>query len=242
MTFIQAEVFGGGGGGTANYLDTTYDPVALYLLDDSLADSSASNLPNLTVNGNENWTDVGYGLRGFELDGSSQVYLSSAESEVQITGNLTIEMILRVSSINASASPLVIYCAASGEEEVNNSVYQIALLQNTNQLQYFCEYGAGVNVSYNANAGIGTGAAAVLLAMVRSSGNVTFYANGVQIGDTSVGLTTASGGSNATLKIGHANIDGGAICSVKILDVALSADQIKAEYNLSLGPVVGELP
>jgi hypothetical protein len=225
-------------------LDTTYNPVALYKLDEDLSDSSASGLSDITVGGadpHELWADVGLGLKGFYFDGTTQLQLSGSQGAIQVTGDLTIEMIINVASLNLSAGPLLIYMAATGETEDTNTLYQLAVLQTTNQLNYFAEYDAGANISYSPNAALSPGTT-VLLGMVRSSSNVTFYMNGLQVGDTSTGLSSPTGGSSGTLKIGHGNIDGGVICSVKILDSALTADQMKAEFNNSLGPVLGLIP
>ena len=241
MTFIQQwQTGGGGGGGRAQHLDTTYDPIALYKLDGNVSDSSDSGFNDLTVIGNERYADVGLGLRGFFFDGSSSLELASSEAILQITGDLTIECIVTI-NMNTAAGQLLVYHAATGETEATNVLYQITALQTTNQMDYFAEYGVGSNINYSAGACF-TAGEAMLLGVVRSSNNVTFYVNGLQIGDASSGLVAPTGGGDGTLKIGSAYIEGGAICSVKILNTALTADQMKAEFNRSLGPVLGELP
>jgi hypothetical protein len=242
MTFIQAEVFGGGGGGVAHYLDNTYDPVALYLLNDNLSDSSASGFNDLSLEtGTEQYADVGLGLRGFYFDGASKLVLDSVESSLQITGDITLECII---NYPFSASELhFMYCSASGETLETNGLYQLSITANTRYLSYFAEYGSGVNISYSGSPKVVVAVSEpVLVGMVRSSNVITFYVNGKPIGDSSSTLTAPAGGTSTKLNIGTALIDGGVISSVKVIDSALTADQMKAEFNLSLGPVLGELP
>lgn len=240
MTFIQAEVFGGGG--IAQYLDNTYDPVALYLLNDSLSDSSASGFNDLSLEtGTEQYADMGWGLRGFYFDGASKLALTTDYPALQITGDVTLECII---NFPFSANELHCqYCSASGETLETNGLYQLSITANTRYLAYFAEYGSGVNISYSGSPKVVVAVSeTVLVGMVRSSNVITFYVNGKAIGDPSFTLNAPAGGTATHLAIGTALIDGGMINSVKIVNSALTADQMKAEFNRSLGPVLGELP
>jgi hypothetical protein len=244
MTFIQQWQTGGGGGGggggPAQHLSTNYNPLALYKLDEDLSDSSASGFNDLTVTGNEYYADVGLGLRGFYFDGNTTLTLASGGSALRLTGDMTLECILSI-GLSDVGGQLLIYYGATGETEDTNLVYQLSTLTTTNELDYFGEYDAGVNFRYSPGICINP-RETVLLGMVRSSNNVTFYINGVQAGAPSTGLPAPSGGTSGTFKIGYPNIDRGVMCSVKVVGSALSASDMKAEYNNSLGPVLGLIP
>jgi hypothetical protein len=222
---------------TAQHLDTKYDPVALYKLDGNLSDSSVSGLADLTLeSGIERYCPVCPGMVGFWCDASTSLYLNSIESVVQITGDLTVECIVNPAQI-FSASGDLFYCAASGETEASNYVYALTIIASSHVLQYFAEYSAGTNIVFPSSGSVIPGIP-VHVAMVRESNDVTFYANGQQIGAASSGLNSPSGGTSGLL---HMSTTGfvGAFCSAKIIDKALNPDEIKDEYNRSLGHLYG---
>jgi hypothetical protein len=236
MTFIQQ--WQSGGKRSAQYLGTDYSPVALYKLDESLSDSSASGLPDLTVTGNEYYADAGLGLKGFYFDSTTSLALSSAESALQITGNVTLQCITSMPFLEFDQN--ILRCIGPGSNEADNVAYQVFLKANTNLISYFAEYGTKQAISYTSTGGFLPNETAII-GLVRSSNEVTFYVNGRQIGNTSSGLSSPTGATASKLQIGGTLLDGAVICSVKIINSALSAAQMKAEYNLSLGPVLGEL-
>ena len=223
MTFIQACVFGGSC--NANYLDTTYDPVALYLLNDSLSDSSASGFDDLTVTGTESYADVGLGLRGFYFGGTEQLLLDSIESSLQITGDVTVECII---NYPFSTSELhCMYCSGSGETEDANNMYQLSIVANTRYLSYFAERSTGVNISYSGSPKVVVAVGEpVLVGMVRSSDVITFYVNGKPIGDSSGTLSAPTGGTSTTFGIGTTAINGGIISSVSYTHLTLPTKRI----------------
>jgi len=221
--------------------DTTHSPVALYQLNETLDDTSGNALTGLTVVGTERYTEILPGIRGLVCSGN-YAYVNATEASIQITGDLTLECIVVLYSLPA-ATLTIIEHALTGETEVTNVLYKIGV-QSGGVLEYFAEQGAGVNIQYLLNRMMSVGIP-VHVALVRSSNNVTFYLNGEQIGATSTGLSAPTGGASGKLYIGT-NSDAsqdwnGVVASVKIISSALTAAQIKAEYNRTLGPALGEL-
>jgi hypothetical protein len=175
------------------------------------------------------------------LDGASHLYVNAAESSLVITGDLTIELIVIPMAIGSDMC--LIDHSADGETEADNTAYRLYLTSGY-ALGYGAESGAGSDISYNINDGIGMGVP-THIALVRSSNNISFYTNGEQLGATSTGLGAPTGGTSGRFYIGD-NAAGtakftGAISSVKIINSALSAAEIKAEYNKTLGPTYGEI-
>jgi hypothetical protein len=132
----------------------------------------------------------------------------------------------------------------SSEIATENILYRIYI--NAGIIGYFAERGSGINIQYTVDRMPPIGVP-FHLAMVRptDTDDVTFYLNGEQIGASSSGLDGPTDGQNARLYIGTsgdaaADFDG-VIASVKIINSALTAAQIKAEYNRTLGPALGEL-
>jgi len=226
------------------YHDTTHSPVALYQLNESLTDTSGNGLTSFSVGtGTERYASILPGLKGALFDGSTYLYVNALESSLQITGDMTIEMIVSVGKLVVAASSLL-NIAGVGETEVTNAMATISLRAfDSNALDWIHESGAGVNQTYNTNIGMPFGRP-VHLAAIRSSNDITFYLNGERFEAGSSGLSAATGGTDAKLYLGSLS-DGnqkftGAISSLKILNSALTPAQIRAEYNRTLGKVFGE--
>jgi hypothetical protein len=222
------------GGGTIENigkLGLEYDPVALWLFNGNLNDSSGNGL-------NLSGTVFGYSDFGAILNGTELTY-STTESLLQIAGALTIEC---VASIAIGASIGIISMAATGESLATNCIYQWTWGVDGTPSIYW-EYGAAAtNVTWTGT-GVGTFGYPCHMALTRTNSEpttVTIYINGEQIGNTG-SVHTAEGGSAATFRLFSAN-DGSsdvakgcqASC-VKILDKCLTVDEIKAEYNRTLG-------
>lgn len=222
--------------------DTTHNPVGLYQLDESLTDTSGNNNWYLSAVGGAGaiYTSIVPGIRGHGFD--SYLRGINATPNLAITGDLTIEMIVIVYEVPSGTNQRLIMHGQSGETEATNVVYCIDHILGGG-LRYHAEYDAGVDIIYDINDTLPIGIP-VHLALVRSSNDVTFYMNGRQIGATSSGLNAPTGGSSGYLYLGldfgNFYVLEGAIGSVKIISSALTAEQIRAEYNQTLGPIFGE--
>lgn len=212
-------------------LGLEYDPVALWLFNGNLNDSSGNGL-NLTG------TVFGYSDFGVILNGTELTY-STTGSPLQIAGALTIEFI---AIIVQGAAVGMIGMSATGESLATNCLYQWTW-GNDGTPSIYWEYGvAATNVTWTGT-GIGTFGYPCHMALTRTDSEpttVTIYVDGVQIGNTG-SVHTAEGGTSATLKLfatGDGTSDlikGSQVSCVKILNKCLTADEIKEEYNRTLG-------
>lgn len=140
------------------------------------------------------------------------------------------------------ASVAIISMSGTGESLATNCLYQWTFTSSGNP-SIFWEYGAGAtNVTWTGT-GVGTFGYPCHMALTRTDSEpttVTVYIDGEQIGDTG-SVHTAEGGTSGILRAFAANdgtsdlIKGSQVSCVKILNKCLTADEIKAEYNRTLG-------
>jgi hypothetical protein len=223
--------------------DTTHDPVALYQLNESLADTSGDTLTSLSLEaGTIRFASALPSLRGFLFDGSTSLLVDASEASLQITGNITIEMIIVVNEIATSDVTFITHYGAPSNE-ANNNLYSIGLRGNTgNSLTWIHEQGSSVDEVYDSNISLPLGRPTHLVA-VRSSSDVTFYLNGEKFEAGSSGLNAATGGASGRFYIGGMvsaeEPFTGIISSLKIIGSALTDAEIQAEYARTLGRLGG---
>jgi len=230
------------GSGRANYHDARFGPLALWQLNDSLADSAGAGGSLSLEAGTSVFCDVLPGLRGFYFDGSTALWRNASQAALQIVGDLSIECIVTRSLVEAD-KPIVCHDGQL-ESQGDNYLYDL-YVDSAQQLNYFAEFGSGSNISYTATGlsiPVGT---PFHVALVRRSNQVTFYVNGRQFGPSSTGLVAPEGGTNGKFRIGG-DIGSspvqrmtGAVSSVKLLNKPLTAAQVAEDYNVTLGGVYG---
>lgn len=247
MTFVTAGVTGGGGGvaGATNALaqphDLTHSPVGLWQLDEVLTDSSGNGRTLVVKTGVERYTAIAPGLVGFGSEGGDTVGRSSHDAALALAGDMTVEFIARLERL--TGNDYIVSFAGSGESSAVNSQYSIATPSSLPSHFYFLsESGSGVDAVYEPEDlwPIGT---PFHFALTRASDVISFYINGVQAGASSGTLTTPTGGGSGTFNIGSfegiSSFIFGGVASVKLIASALTAVQVKDEYNRTLGPVYG---
>jgi hypothetical protein len=212
-------------------LGLEHSPVGLWLFDGNLNDSSGNGF-NLTG------TVFGYSDFGAILNGTELTY-STVPNALQIAGALTIELI---GTIVIGAGLAIISMSGTGESLATNCLYQWTM-DATGTSSIFWEYGVGAtNVTWTGT-GIGTFGYPCYMALTRTNSEpttVTVYINGEQIGNTE-SVHTAEGGTSGILRAFAANDGtfdvhkGSQISCLKILNTCLTPDEIKAEYNRTLG-------
>jgi len=222
-----------------------YSPVALWQLNGNLRDSGPNKF-TLTLEtsgtGGERYANIG-GLQGFYFDGATNL-LAGLDSRLQTNGDVTVEFIAHV--VPFTLGCLVGTGTAGSDTEPNNDQYTIyANNAAAIGITSFWEHDAGVDVStqtqYSPNG-------MCHIAMVKSLGGtaVQFFANGLPASPIVTGLTASTGGTTSQVRIGSDHSGNtsafrlsGFMSSVKIVLSALSAAQVKDEYNRTLGPVYG---
>lgn len=236
---ITIAATGGGGNAVPDRFDLTHSPIALYHGEGDVLDYSGNSL-DLTL-GTIQYRQVLPNVLGLMSGASSPPRRSSTDASLSITGDITVQAIVEVYS-NPSTSEYIVSFTASGETEATNTLYHFGW-SGTGTLRWLSESGSGTDAQF-----LSTGTLEILpglgkiyyVAAVRESNVVTFYLNGLPYGSSSGTLSVPTGGSSSVLQV-----NGGssfATLGVKIVASALTAAQIKAEYNRTMGVAFGTLP
>lgn len=222
--------------------DNTHSPVARYDFEDNLLDSSGN---------------------GFDLTGASHVFrevfpglialaggsASRAANDALLTilGDVTVQAIVSFAPSSAAGDVMKFANDAGADGTIaNNTLYRLIIDQTgTNGMSAFHENAGGANVQFSstgvANRGLPRNEVPFYVAMVRQSNVYTFYLNGLPYGTASGTLGAPTGGTAAFLVV-RSDAASPDVAALKIIDSALSAAQIKAEYNRTRGVAFGPLP
>jgi hypothetical protein len=201
------------------YHDLTFNPVGLWQLDGNILDTSG-NANNLSVStGTEQYIDVAPGLLGFNFNNSTILTDGTPGSELQITGDLTIECLIQIESIPSTGDSIV-GLGGSTDAEADNFLYLFRFPSANQSPGLFSESGAGVNDEEEATTLRLLLGHTYHLAMTRISDVPRFYINGELI-HTSAAMTTPTGGTSSPFWIGgHNGVNAlhAALASIKIID------------------------
>jgi len=217
-------------------LGLDYAPVGLWLFDGDLTDDSGNGF-DLTGAPLAYTDEATEWQRGAVTTGAAS-WTRVHEAALTITGAVTVEVVGSFQSV-ATGNVVATYIAG-GELESANCLYQVSF-DSTGAMAMYWESGAGVDRVVVSPAGVIPRGLPVHLAWTRSAdaaADVNFYVNGVNVGSGSA--LAATGGSLSTLYVGGAS--GGnylprlcVLSSLKIIAAELSAAQIEAEFNRTLG-------
>ena len=216
-------------------LGLDHNPVALYLFDDNLTDSSGNGLDMTLDTGNEWYTSTN-GLRCAKLDGQSSFIHDFTGTALEIAGDITIQVLLTMENQTGLERFIVNY-AGPVQIEVDNALYALSYLSNGERITWTTEFGSGPTadvVNFDA-AGIQE---LHLVTVVRASDVVTVFIDGIQVGASSATLTTPTGGTTAVFEVGGLFGNGffrGSVACVKIIDSALTDAQVYTEYRSTWG-------
>jgi hypothetical protein len=234
------------GGGFAAYHDTTHSPIVLYQFDGDLTDASGNALTLTVSTGTECYTDLLPGLRGVNLDGLRLTHAFNAI--YQITGDITIEFLGHFFGV-PNGEPIVVFSGGTSDASSTlNYLYEVSLSTATNrQIFWFSEHGTGVNDAYGLTAqSMPPPGRTFHFAATRTANVIQFYVDGKTHGPASSALTAPTDGSASIFWVGGiagtgtaSVFSGMAMASLKIIPSALTAAQVLAEYNRTLGPWLG---
>jgi hypothetical protein len=223
--------------------DLTHSPLALFQFDGDLTDSSGNGLDLSVRVGTPYYTKI-LGLPSLYLNGQTELNRGIRDASLAITGAITIEFLLTLSLRNITPTAGLIASfqgLGSAETEATNVLW--GAFFGTGTLRMFFESGAGVNREI---IGPYIPAQTVHCAITRANNgtSISFYINGELIG-SGESATPATGGTDSTtiLRIGDGgssvNFMTGYLTSLKIIGFELSADQVRAEYEHTLGSLYG---
>jgi hypothetical protein len=224
--------------------DLTHSPVALWQLAGSLADTSGSAI-GLTVNSLTQYAELTPLIKGWDgLGGNGFHSTVTSPAALRITGDITIEAIVRQPDNlrGAGSARNIIAFDSNVAGSTGNCLYSIGI--TTGGFPTWTQQnGAKVTATYTLTTDIFP-SGLFHLAVTRTSNVVQIYVNGAPLGAASGALTTPTDGTASNFQFGS---QGGAplavmLASLKVIASALTAAQVKAEYNRTLGPACGLRP
>jgi hypothetical protein len=222
--------------------DLRHEPVGLWGFGaGSLVDSTANGFDLTVETGTERYAYISPTLLGFQFDGSTSLWYDVSEATLRLLGDMTFECLwMQDDAVNSGG---FISHEAAGETEATNCLYLLQTGGTYPSLAWFSESGLGVNASYTSTYGHPTRGALCHLAVTRTSNVIQFYVNGRPYGNASTALVTPTGGADSRLRLGStlAVRSKGIMASAKLIASALTAAQIRAEYQLCMGWSFGYL-
>lgn len=228
--------------GVVNYHGLEHTPVGLWQFNGNMNDSSGNGFTLTVASGTERYSSVFPTLRGVSLVSTTLIY-NTFTSTLAITGDITIECLISIpfftTPFSSNACCLVSH-ENNGETSADNTLYSIDMPFTSGFTRFFWENGSGSDNSYSMTEY--TPFSPFHLAVTRTSNVVQFYLNGRPWGAASGALTTPTGGGSGRLRVGSSTVAGpqqSIIASLKIVASALTATQIRTEFNRTLGGFYG---
>lgn len=233
------------------YHDSTFSPVLLCQFNESLSDSSGNNLDLSIDAGSVEYVDL-YEIKALRFNSLRLTHV--ADPLLAIADDMTIEMIVTLNEqpdLYPALGPFINYSGGIDDgapSAIYNYLYYFNIYDGLQALWYQ-EYGVNFASTVSSAGSVVEVGELFHFAATRVSNVVTLYVNGVAVASNSV--VQATGGSAAQLYVGGTGGLGGSIerfvsdctiASLKIVASGLSADDIKSEYNRTVGPRLGLLP
>lgn len=231
--------------------DTTHSPVGLWQFNGTLADTSGNGYDLSVDTGTVTYAAMVPGLVGVRLS-SLRLKAALAANLLRITGNVTVEVLcqLEADTVGSAVGTNAFISFTGGQDDSSSTLnYLYHLAFNQGRLpQWFSEHGTGVNdvhtITDQALPPLGQ---LFHFAAVRAFNIVQLYVNGRPFGPPSSVLTEPTDGSASQLWVGGSGGTSPVLCSdrviasLKIIPAALSAAQVKAEFNRTAGKFYGSL-
>lgn len=245
--------FSTGGVGAIQPFAVSPNTVGLWLLNESLADSSGNGFHLSVETGTEQYCDVVPGRkRGFYFNGSTRLWVSTFQSALALGGEMSFVTMVQLDTGPTSLSSTIL-CShgASGETQAANYFYTwgvaLPVVAGTPKLQLrsVWEQGAGVDVTHLSGGNLTAPPIHNVMQVGASrsaTGVVRFYLNGLPMGVASAPSTLPNGGTSGRLRLGGSDANScseAVMFGAKIVAAEWSADDFKNEYNRTMGPGFG---
>lgn len=180
-------------------LDLMSGVQAAWNFEGDLTDSVGSL--DLISSGGSNGYQTIDGLRGVFLPLGVSLERASSDVVLQITGDLTVHILVYNMTSNPAGDQILFRNAGSlgSELEADNELYTLRVDQTTSELNYKAEQSSGTDLDYNFEVGFPYGSWH-LITLVRTSNQPTLYVDGEVSGANISSLTAPSGGTNSILR------------------------------------------
>lgn len=239
-----------GPAGTAQAIqlhDTTHSPVLLLQLQGSLSDTSGNSYtPTTDTGGPVMYGTLCPGVRGF-LAGSVRLGGTTSQHLLRIYGDMTILAFVKYLE-TPNGNPWVSFTGGQDDSSsVPNYIWQSGV-DTLRRPNWFQEHGTGTNASQQITTDALPMNRAFHFAQSRIGGVIRTYADGRQLGVQSSVLPAPTDGSGSRFFLGGTGDVTPVLCgamliaSLKIVPSGLSAAQIEAEYNRTMGRFYGYIP
>lgn len=233
---------------TASHLTNEYEPIALFTFDDNINDTSGNGKILQLVTGSLTFDEGPFpGSRALRVDGNTSLS-SSLDADFQITGALTMQAFIKPDTLEPSAvagfGRFVVSIGGTGETLGTNLLGTLIINQNSSgSIGIALEQGSGVDFLGSSTGSLLTQTKWYHIAASRNGAETSFYLNGNLIatflhenfpekdpvpGNNTQKLwvgTQPTGGGNLT-QLAYS----GSISNVKIIDRALSQEEVMSEY------------
>jgi len=205
-----------------------------------LVDSSGNGL-TLSSAGSPGYSELVPGLRVAWMPPSPNSYLYRPANDASLTiqGAITVEFMCNLSS--SPTTGVSVFFGGTAASEANNNQWDLRLNNGTFRTRIQHDGYVTEDIDY-------TTTAPYLLpthvALTRNADGKTYklYLNGV-LDDTQVATNAPTGGTNSRLGICATVIPNNflqcGICSLKVIGSELTPNEVKAEFNKTLGPIYG---
>lgn len=194
-----------GGAGGINNIDASgmADVRGHWNFDGNLDDSSGFGFDLTAVEPDPRFVTIDGCQSLFCREGApQQVFQKSAESQLVITGALTIHVLAYVTNAVPSATNTFIKYGGVGESSPTNFVYDFGLEVGTGRLRFFTETGGGTNQETLIEMGAMTGRWTLYTLTRSAAGLVSIYLNGALIvGGIAHGVPAGGGAAGNFLEV-----------------------------------------
>lgn len=227
----------------AQPFDNRFDPIGLWGFYENPADASGNGFDLTVQTGTARYTPMAPGLGGVLLDGSTCLYHDVTATLLARTLDMTIEVMVRLDPLTPAEGIIAGYSTALGGTSATNWLYSIGAGTTATQYRWLQHSGANTASARNITDRSNHPDVPVLLAATRFAGVVQLYINGRGYGGASSALVNPTDGANSRFRVGGGTDVGnrivGVVGGVKVIARALTSDEVKEDYNRTLGRAWG---
>lgn len=242
--------------GSIEYFDATHSPVGLWNFNGTLNPVPGFGYNLTAAAGPVAYADITPGKRGlYVMVGNRFENATGNASNVALLGDMTMLAILQRDGTTGLQTIATHAGNGLGVASGQNTNWAFRMDQATSTaartVSWLSESAVGVDATFTSggDASLPPIHNVSFIAARRLGNVIRFYLNGLPFGPDSGILVAPTGGQDATTRFivgaenrGSLALSQFVLMSLKVVSEALTDDQIKAEYNRTMGPAFGVLP